>query len=95
MSLTIYVFLFQSPSYEIPIAEPIIEEDSDTMVDLNQVGNPHDPSEPSNPDASNVENPVDSSLAVPETLPPESLETPISQVKILSNSLLEFHASNC
>lgn len=95
MSLTIYLFLFQSESHEAPIVEPISEENLDTMVDLNQVGNPGDSSEPSNLDASNIENPVDSPLVAHEILPLESLETSNSQVNILSNSLLEFYASTC
>lgn len=93
MSLTIYVFLFQSSSHEVPIAEPIIEENLDIMVNLNQIGNPEDSSDPSNPCASNVENPIDSPPTISEILLPESLETPTPQVKILSNSLLEFYTS--
>lgn len=81
MSLTIYVFLLQSSSHEVPIVEPIIEENLDIMVDLNQIGNPEDSSDSSNPNVSKVENPVDSPCAVPETLLSESLETPIPQVK--------------
>ncbi|KAG5565055.1 hypothetical protein RHGRI_001067 [Rhododendron griersonianum] len=69
----------QSPSQEVPIVEPINEENLDTMVDLNQVGNPEDSSEPLNLEASNVGNSIDFPPAVPETPLPESLETPTSQ----------------
>ncbi|KAI8534720.1 hypothetical protein RHMOL_Rhmol10G0118600 [Rhododendron molle] len=69
----------QSPSQEVPIVEPIIEEHPATMVDLNQVGNLENFPDSSNPEASNVENSVDSPLVVPETLLPEFLETPTLQ----------------
>ncbi|KAG5553323.1 hypothetical protein RHGRI_011255 [Rhododendron griersonianum] len=68
-----------SSSHEVPIAEPIIEENPDIMVDLNQIGNPEDSSDPSNPCASNVENPIDSPPTISEILLPESLETPTPQ----------------
>ncbi|KAG5553069.1 hypothetical protein RHGRI_011059 [Rhododendron griersonianum] len=68
----------QSLSHEVPIAEPIIEENPNTMVDLNQVRNQENSSEPLHLEVSNVGNPVDSLPTVPETPLSEYLETPIS-----------------
>ncbi|KAG5565904.1 hypothetical protein RHGRI_001728 [Rhododendron griersonianum] len=68
-----------NPSNEVPIVEPIIEENPDVMVDSNQIENLENSPDPLNLDASNVENPVNSPLAVSETPLPESLETPIPQ----------------
>lgn len=75
--------------------ELIIEENSDTLVDLNQIGNPEGSSEPSTIEASNAGNPVDFPPAASGTPPPEALETFTSQVKALSNSHLKFYFSNC
>lgn len=61
------------------------------MVDLNQVRNQENSSEPLHLEVSNVGNPVDSLPTVPETPLSESLETPISRVKILSTLSLEFN----
>lgn len=89
-----YIFLlFQSPSHETLITEPIIKNNPDPMVDLNQTGNYGDSIKPSHLYSFPiVENPVDLPLAIPEVLSSESLKTPTSQVKSLSSSLLEFWA---
>ncbi|KAI8530534.1 hypothetical protein RHMOL_Rhmol11G0067100 [Rhododendron molle] len=64
----------QNPSQEVPTVEPIIEENPDTMVDLNQVRNPEGVPEPSTVEASNVGNPVDFAPAISETPLPEELD---------------------
>ncbi|KAG5566091.1 hypothetical protein RHGRI_001881 [Rhododendron griersonianum] len=69
----------QSPSHEVPTTKLIIENPN-SMVDLNQVGNPGDFIEPSNVSTLNTENPADSPLGVPEILSTKSLETPLPQV---------------
>ncbi|KAI8572180.1 hypothetical protein RHMOL_Rhmol01G0178300 [Rhododendron molle] len=76
-----------SPSQGVPIVEPIFEENSDIMVDLNQIGNPEGSSDPSNPKASNVEIPIDSPPTVPETPLPESLKIPTPQDATLDLNL--------
>ncbi|KAI8573072.1 hypothetical protein RHMOL_Rhmol01G0250200 [Rhododendron molle] len=68
----------QSPSHGIPIIEPIVEN-LDSMVDLNQVGDPGNSIEPSNVGTFNTENLDDSPIGVPEILSTESLETPFFQ----------------
>ncbi|KAG5566090.1 hypothetical protein RHGRI_001880 [Rhododendron griersonianum] len=68
----------QSPSHEVPTTKLIIENPN-SMVDLNQVGNPGDFIEPSNVSTLNTENPADSPLGVPEILSTKSLETPLPQ----------------
>lgn len=75
--------------------EPIIEENLDTVVDLNQIGNLGASSEPSTVEASNARNSVDFPPAASEIPPSEVLETFTSQVKALPNSHLEFYISNC
>ncbi|KAI8559434.1 hypothetical protein RHMOL_Rhmol04G0173500 [Rhododendron molle] len=77
----------QSPSQKVPLVEPINEENPNTMVDLNQVGNPENLPDFSNPETSTIENHVDSLLAVPETPLPESLETPTLQDATLDLNL--------
>ncbi|KAI8559384.1 hypothetical protein RHMOL_Rhmol04G0169400 [Rhododendron molle] len=70
----------QSPSQEVPIIEPIIKENPDTIVDLNQVGNPESSAEPSIIEASNAGNPIDFPLAISETPLLEVLKTFTSQI---------------
>ncbi|KAG5565761.1 hypothetical protein RHGRI_001619 [Rhododendron griersonianum] len=88
------ILLLVSPSHEtLIIIKLIIEDNPDSMVDLNQVGNPGDSIEPPNLDSSPImENPVDLPLAIPEVLSSKSPKAPTSQVKSLSSSLLEFWA---
>ncbi|KAG5557585.1 hypothetical protein RHGRI_007736 [Rhododendron griersonianum] len=64
---------------EVPIVEPIIEDNPDVMVDSNQTENFEKSLDSLNLDVSNVENPVDPPLAASEIPFPESLETPIPQ----------------
>ncbi|KAG5565474.1 hypothetical protein RHGRI_001382 [Rhododendron griersonianum] len=63
----------RSPSQEILAVEPITEENHDTMVDLNQVGNPEGSSDPLTTETSNVGNPANSPPAVSETLTSQSI----------------------